>query len=145
MSNSTESCAVTGLPALSDTLVVAVNVPSLRLLASIGSVTYSPLVTVAVVVTAGLTPSLMLTVTVWPSSTSVTVPRTIIAALSPLPLITESAVLSILVVMAAVLSSSTESCAVTGLPALSDAVAVAVNVPSLRLLASIGSVTYSPF
>ena len=68
-----------------------------------------------------------------------------IASLSPLPLITESAVLSILAVIAVVLSSSTESSALTGLPAKSDAVAVAVNVPSFNALASIGSVTYSPF
>ena len=87
----------------------------------------------------------MLTVTVWPSSISVTVPRTTIASLSPLPLITPSAVLSMFVVIAAVLSSSTVSCAVTGLPASSDTLAVAVNVPSFSALASIGSVTYSPF
>ncbi|KPZ51593.1 hypothetical protein AN389_03909 [Pseudoalteromonas sp. P1-7a] len=144
LSSSTESCAEIGLPATSDTLAMAVSVPSFSALASIGSVTYSPFCTSAVVST-WFVPSLIKTVTVWPSSTSVTVPRTTMAALSPLPLITPSAVLSMLVVIAAVLSSSTLSCALTGLPAKSDALAVAVSVPSLSALASIGSVTYSPF
>ena len=145
LSSSTLSCALTGLPAISDTLAVAVNVPSFKLLASIGVVTYSPLITVAVVVTAGLTPSLIVTVTIWPSSTSSTVPRTTMAALSPLPLITPSAVLSMLVVMSANLSISTVSLAVASLPAKSETSALATISPSFKELASIGAVTYSPF
>ncbi|KPZ53284.1 hypothetical protein AN393_02824 [Pseudoalteromonas sp. P1-25] len=85
-------------------------------------------------------PSLKVTVTIWPSSTSSTVPRTTTPAFSAeftlsrrsssCPLMTPSSVLSIDAVIIALLSNSKVSSAVAVLPGVSNTVAVAVISPS---------------